>query len=220
MDDLGHTLAAASPEDLAAWRRLVAHAGAAAVASWLSPRAIVACVLGDTGFAAAALELLRSEGQPGAEQVAAAFPEVVALAHPAPPQIEHEAGSNRPLLDHVATRLLGAKLAGLEARDRARFQRDGALSAPAFAELAEQTRRVLGAGLGPPLRAAILHLDIAKTASPAHRAAWAAQGIALDVHNEAAATILRRADRARSWGLAAPLGKLALAWIEAHGLAG
>jgi SAM-dependent methyltransferase len=220
VDDLAHALAAASPEDLAAWRRLVAHAGAAAVASWLSPRAIVACVLGDTAFAAAALELLRSPEQPGGEQVAAAFPEVVALAHPGPPQIEHDIGSNRPLLDHVATRVLGMKLAGLEARDRARFQRDAALSEAAFAELAAVTERVLAAGLGPALRAAILHLDIAKTTSPPHRAAWAAQGITLDVHNEAAATILRRAERARSWGLATPVGKLALAWIEAHGLAG
>jgi len=220
VDDLAHALATASPEDLSTWRRLVARAGAAAVASWLSPRAITACMLGDTAFAAAALELLRAPEQPGGEQVAAAFPEAVALAHPAPAQIEHEAGSNRPLLDHVATRLLGMKLAGLEARDRARFQRDAALSEPAFAELAAVTERVLAAGLGPALRAAIVHLDIAKTASATHRAAWAAQGIALDVHNEAAATILRRADRARSWGLSVPVGKLALAWIEAHGLAG
>jgi len=220
VDDLAHALAAASPDDLATWRRLLARAGAAAVASWLSPRAIVACVLGDTAFAAAALELLRTPEQPGADQIAAAFPEAVALAHPAPPQVEHDAVSNRPLLDHIATRLLGMKLAGLEARDRATFQRDGALSETAFGELAAATERVLAAGLGPALRAAIVHLDIAKTASPAHRAAWAQQGIALDLHNEAAATILRRADRARTWSLRAPLGKLSLAWIEAHGLAG
>ncbi|MEO8554687.1 MAG: hypothetical protein ABI678_32140, partial [Kofleriaceae bacterium] len=203
MDDLAHALSAASPQDLATWRRFVASAGAGAVASWLSPRAIVACVLGDTEFAAAALELLRTPDHAGAIQVAAAFPEVVALAHPAPAQVEHDPPAPgrepRPLLDHVATRLLGTKLAALEARDRARFQRDPALSEARFGELAAITARVLAAGLGPALRAAILHLDIAKTASVAHRAAWAAQGIALDVHTEAAAMIQRRADRARTW---------------------
>ncbi|MEO8846508.1 MAG: methyltransferase domain-containing protein [Kofleriaceae bacterium] len=207
-------------DDLASWRSLLQRVGASAAASWLSPTAITACVLGDTEFAAAALELLRTPDDPGAVQVAAAFPEVVALAHPQPVQVEHDPGSSRPLLDHVATRLLGTKLAGLEVADRARFQRDDALSAEAFAGLAAITARVLAAGLGPALRAAIVHLDIAKTTSPAHRAAWAAQGIALEVHNEAAATILRRADRARSWRLAVPLGKLAIAWVEAHGLAG
>jgi SAM-dependent methyltransferase len=207
-------------EDLASWRQLVQRVGASAAASWLSPTAITACVLGDTAFAAAALELLRTPDDPGAVQVAAAFPEVVALAFPQPLQIEHDPGSSRPLLDHVATRLLGKRLAGLEANDRARFQKDDALGAAAFAELAAITSRVLAAGLGPALRAAIIHLDIAKTTSPAHRTAWAAQGIALEVHNEAAATILRRADRARSWRLALPLGKLAIAWVEAHGLAG
>jgi len=207
-------------EDLASWRQLVQRVGTSAAASWLSPTAITACVLGDTAFAAAALELLRTPDDPGAVQVAAAFPEVVALAYPQPLQIEHDPGSSRPLLDHVATRVLGKRLAGLEANDRARFQMDDALGAAAFAELAAITSRVLAAGLGPALRAAIIHLDIAKTTSPAHRAAWAAKGIALEVHNEAAATILRRADRARSWRLAVPLGKLAIAWVEAHGLAG
>ena len=224
VDDLAQALASASSDELAAWRRFVARAGAATVATGLSPRALTACVLGDTEFAAAALELLRAPDEPAALQVAAAFPEAVALAHPSPPQIEHDPPPPglvaRPLLDHVATRMLATKLAGLEAGDRTRFQRDDALSAPAFAELAARTARVLAAGLGPALRAAIIHLDIAKTTSAPHRAAWTAQGITLDVHNEAAAEILRRADRVRSWHLAAPLGALALAWIEAHGLAG
>jgi SAM-dependent methyltransferase len=215
VDDFAQVLGA---EDLA---RLLDRVGAAAVASWLSPTAIVACVLGNTRFAASALELLRAPHDPGAIQVSAAFPEAVALASPAPPQIEHDpTPDGRPLLDHIATRLFGRKLAGLEANDRARFQTDDALSAAAFAELATVTRRVLDAGLGPALRAAIVHLDIAKTTSAAHRATWAQQGIALEVHNEAAATILRRADRARSWRLATPLAKLSIAWVEAHGLAG
>lgn len=117
MDNLAHTLAGASTEDLATWRRFVDRAGAAAIASWLSPRAIIACVLGDTEFATAALELLRQPDSPGAIQVTAAFPELAALAAPAPAQIEHDpppiACEARPLLDHIATRLLGAKLRGL-----------------------------------------------------------------------------------------------------------
>src|SRR6187402_1039566 len=118
-------------------------------------------MLGDTRFAAAALETLREEGSSAAQQVIAAFPLASTLAHPAPPQIEHDpptlaaVGSKqaqpRPLLDHIATRLLGRKLAGLEARDRALFQ-DSAkpgLSQPAFDELCGVTKRVLDAGLGP-----------------------------------------------------------------------
>jgi SAM-dependent methyltransferase len=196
---------------------LVEKSGAATVASWLTPRALTACMLGDTRFAASALELLRSPETAGAQQVAAAFPEAVALAHPAPTQVEHDAGSDRPLLDHIATRLFGHKLAGLEARDRTRWT---GLSATAFDELAQVTRRVLDRKLGPPLRAAIVHLDIAKTANKTLRALWQKEGIALEVHNDAAAAILRRQDRSRAWGLQAPLAKLAIAWVEAHGLAG
>src|SRR5439155_8211694 len=160
----------------------------------------------------------RGDG-PGAACVTAAFPEVAALAAAMPLQVEHDPGSERPLLDHIATRLLGRKLAGLETRDRQRFQ-DRGLSEGAFDVLARITARVNEGGLGPALRAAILHLDIAKTQSHAHRAAWAAQGIGLDVHNEAAAAILRHADRTRAWPMADVLGKLAIAWVEAHGLAG
>jgi SAM-dependent methyltransferase len=198
----------------------VERAGAAQVASWLTPRALVSCMLGDTRFAAAALETLRVPESAAALQVAAAFPEVLALAHPAPPQVEHDPPTGaqpRPLLDHVATRMLGRKLAGLEAGNISLFQTTG-LSEPAFAALVSITKKVLDAGLGPALRAAILHLDIAKTASAGHRTAWTAQGIALEVHNEAAAAILRRANR--TWDLPPPLAKLAIAWVEAHGLAG
>jgi SAM-dependent methyltransferase len=205
----------------------IERAGVATVTSWLSPRALVACMLGDTRFAAAALETLRLPDSPAAQQVAAAFPEVIALAHPAPPQVEHDPPEvhvgtiqrqPRPLLDHIATRLLGRKLAGLETGDLALFQRASGLSEPAFTALATIATRVIAAGLGPALRAAILHLDIAKTQSPTHRQAWAAQGISLEVHNEAAAVILRRANR--TWDLPPPLARLAIAWVEAHGLAG
>ncbi|MBV8760099.1 MAG: methyltransferase domain-containing protein [Deltaproteobacteria bacterium] len=207
-------------EDLVSLLRpALERAGAAQVASWLSPRALVACVLGDTRFAAAALETLRQPESPAAQQVIAAFPEVAALAHPAPNQVEHDPSeSGRPLLDHIASRLLGKKLLGLETADLFAFQREPGLSEPAFAALSTITRRVLDAGLGPALRAAVLHLDIAKTASQPLRAQWQAQGIALEVHNEAAAAIVRRANR--TWELSAPLARLAIAWVEAHGLAG
>ncbi|HEY5948352.1 MAG TPA: methyltransferase domain-containing protein, partial [Kofleriaceae bacterium] len=223
---------ALTPDDLATWRRVVDRAGAAAVVSWLSPRALTSVMLGDTKFAAAALETLRAEGSPAAQQVLAAFPYAAALAHPAPPQIEHDPpvlepiGSRqaqpRPLLDHIATRMLGKKLAGLEARSRALFQdaTKPGLSQPVFDELCTVTKRVLDAGLGPALRAAIVHIDIAKTKHAQLRSTWAQQGISLEVHNEAAAAILRKADAARSWELTPQLQKLALAWVEAHGLAG
>lgn len=216
-EPLLRALAAASPEDLAAWRRLVESAGPGQLAAWLSPPALAAVALADTALLAALLEELR--GGAAAAAVAAAFPEAAALAAPMPAQVEHDAGTDRPLLDHVATRLLGRKLRGLEARDVGLFQ-SGGLSREAFERLAAVCARVMAAGLGPALRAAIAHLDIAKTASAAHRAAWSAQGIPLEVHNEAAAAILRRAGRASEWPLPAALGTLALAWIEAHGLAG
>jgi SAM-dependent methyltransferase len=223
---------ALTPDDLVTWRRVVERAGAAAVISWLSPRALTSCMLGDTRFATAALETLRTEGSPAAQQVLAAFPEAAALAHPAPPQVEHDPprleaqGSRqaqpRPLLDHIASRLLGRKLAGLEAGDRDRFQDASkpGLSQQSFDELAKLTKRVLEAGLGPALRGAIIHLDIAKTKHAQLRSAWTQQGISLEVHNEAAAAILRKADRATAWGLPPQLQKLAIAWVEAHGLAG
>ncbi len=218
-DDLLRTLTAASAEDRAAWQRLVERVGAATVGTWLSPGALVAAMLGDTGFATAMLETLREPGA-AATSVAAAFPEVAALAAAMPPQVEHDPGTERPLLDHIATRLLGRKLAGLEAADLARFQRAPGLSPDAFGRLAACCARVMAAGLGPAMRAAILHLDIAKTHGEAHRATWSRQNIPLDVHNEAAAAILRHAQRARSWPMPDALGKLAIAWVEAHGLAG
>src|SRR5262245_13564942 len=217
-EQLLRALTSASPEDLAAWRRLVERVGPAVLATWLSPPAVVAAALADTAFAAALLEALR-DGGAAAASCAAAFPEAAALGAPMPAQVEHDAGTDRPLLDHIATRLLGRKLRGLEARDLARFQ-DRGLSREAFERLAALCERVMAAGLGPALRAAILHLDIAKTASAAHRTAWTAQGISLEVHNEAAAAILRRADRASAWPLPGVLGRLAIAWVEAHGLAG
>ena len=218
MSELLGMLTFAAPEDLATWRRFADKVGPATLATWMSPYALACATLADTGFAHAMLEALRADG-PAAAAFGAAFPETRALAAPMPTQVEHDVGSERPLLDHIATRLLGRKLRGLETRDLARFQ-DRGLSPEAFERLASIAARVLAAGLGPALRAAILHLDIAKTASTAHRAAWSAQGIPLDVHNEAAGEILRKGDRAPSWPLPEVLGKLVIAWVEAHGLAG
>jgi SAM-dependent methyltransferase len=216
-DQLLQVLSSASGDELAAWRRLAARVGPATLGAWLSPPAMMAAMLADTGFAAAMLETLRGDG-PAASCLTAAFPEVAALGAAMPPQVEHDPGSAQPLLDHIASRLLGKKLLGLETGDLARFQ-DAGLSRPVFDGLAAIAARVVAAGLGPPLRAAVFHLDIAKSQGPL-RAAWLAQGLALDVHNEAAAAILRHADRARGWPLPDVLGKLAIAWVEAHGLAG
>ena len=202
-DELLDAIGRASPDELA---------------TWLSPHGLATAMLRRTDVAAQMLERLRGDG-PIASAVFAAFPEVVALAAPMPPQVEHDAGTDRPLLDHIASRLLARKLAGLEAADLARFQ-DRGLTPGAFARLAAIAERVLAVGLGPPLRAAILHLDIAKTHSPERRAHWTQHGISLEVHNEAAAAILRRADRVRTWPLGDVLGRLAIAWVEAHGLAG
>src|SRR5688500_9081638 len=208
-------LTTASPDDLAAWRRLLERVGVRTVASWLSPEALRAATLADTEFATEMLEALRTT-DPIAARFAAAFPEVVALATPMPVQVEHDTASDRPLLDHVATRMLGRKLRGLERRDAAAWS----LSPAVFDRLAATCARVLAAGLGPALRVAMIHLDIAKTVDPALRAQWLAQGISIEVHNEAAAAILRKFDRARSWPLPDVLAKLAIAWIESHGLAG
>ncbi|MDX2090800.1 MAG: methyltransferase [Kofleriaceae bacterium] len=188
------------------------------LAGWLSPAAMRAVMLADTQVASSMLEGLRENGAQ-AQAVALAFPEAVALAAPMPAQVEHDAGSDRPLLDHIATRLLGRKLLGLEQRDLTRFQ-DHGLTEGRFTRLADIAHRVLHAGLGPTLRAAIFHLDIAKTASAQHRAAWTAQGLSLEVHNEAAAAIVRANGRVRGWGLGEACGELAVTWIEAHGLAG
>ena len=203
-----------SADDL---RVLLARTDAATVATWLAPSALASAMLGDTTFAAACLETLRVPTSPAAIAVTTAFPELGALAAPMPTQVEHATGSDRPLLDHVATRALGTRLSALEANAAPRWPE---LSPRAFAGLAAEATQLLAAGHGPALRLALMHLDIAKSTSAAHRAAWAAQNISLEVHNEAAAAILRAAQRPATWPLSPAHAELALAWIEAHGLAG
>src|SRR4051794_33542758 len=98
----------------------MARVGPETLAAWLSPAAMMSATLADTGFAAAMLETLRRDG-PAAAGGVAPVPEVAALAAPMPPQVEHDPGTELPLLDHIATRLLGKKLLGLETRDLTRF---------------------------------------------------------------------------------------------------
>ncbi|HEY4177003.1 MAG TPA: methyltransferase [Kofleriaceae bacterium] len=218
--ELLRLLSTASPSDFQAWRKLVDHVGATELATWLSPPALVAATLADTELLCATLHSLYTAGGAPTTNapILAAFPEAAALAAQMAAQVEHDAGTTQPLLEHIATRVLGAKLVGLEKRDHATF--GPGLSSTAFTRLADICTRVIEAGLGPVLRVAMMHLDIAKTADPAMRAAWSARGIPLEVHNEASAAILRAYDRPAGWSMAPVLGELALALIEAHGLAG
>src|SRR4051794_19989271 len=115
-DQLLQVLSSASGDELAAWRRLAARVGPATLGAWLSPPAMMAAMVADPGFAAAMFETLRGGG-PAAACLMAAFPEVAALGAAMPPQVEHDPGSAQPLLDHIASRLLGKKLLGLETGD-------------------------------------------------------------------------------------------------------
>jgi SAM-dependent methyltransferase len=179
-----------------------------------------AATLADTELAVAALEALRDPGTPLAARVAAAWPLCPALALPRGPQVEHAAPpagvTVRPLLDHVATRCLGRALRSLEHPDAAGFP-------PGPSSLDRERDRVAllaSAGLLPAVRAAMLHLDVAKGGDERQRAAWTALGVDLSVHNAAAARLVERAGVRAAWPLSSVHGDLALAVIESHGLAG
>jgi len=185
-------------------------------------------IFSETALTIAALEVLRDPGEHAAQRIARKLPLLAALAATAPAPIEHEAPpagiTPRPLLDHVAVRALGRKLAGLERRDRAWFQRDAALSAPAFARACDVVERVRAAGLLGTVRIALGHLDVAKSADPAARRAWEAAGVDLTIHNVASARLL---ERRWPFDSAGPVGaqphairELAIALVESHGLAG
>src|ERR1043166_7564084 len=115
-EQLLRVLSSASGDELAAWRQLAARVGPATLGAWLSPPAMMAAMLADTGFAAAMVETLRGDG-PAAACVTAAFPEVAALGAAMPPQVEHDPGSAQPLLDHIATRSEERRV-GKECRSR------------------------------------------------------------------------------------------------------
>src|SRR5262249_38085705 len=61
-EELLRVLSTATTGELAAWRKLMARVGPDTLAAWLSPAAMVAATLADTGVAAAMLETLRSDG--------------------------------------------------------------------------------------------------------------------------------------------------------------
>ncbi len=178
---------------------------------------VVGAIATDTELAAAALEALRDPAEHVAGRVARALPLVAALAVPAPPPVEHEpppAGvTSRPLLDHVAVRALGRKLAGLERRDPVRF--GAGLSPTAFAAACAAVDAVRGAGLLDVVRLALLHLDVAKGGDAATRARWQHAGVDLTIHNLASARLFER-----EHGAAFTDGALITALIESHGLAG
>ncbi len=157
------------------------------------------------------------------------FPEPRALARPVPRHqtVEHEASPDPshalPLLDHLADRCLGRKLAGLESNRLVEFQKDTALGKGAFAVTAGVLDRVRTAGLLPPIRIAMAFLDFAKGGTEEQRDQWRAAGADLSIHNLAARRIIEASGGLGRFPalLRAPvLEALALALIETHGLAG
>ena len=86
-------LQGASPEELAAWRRLVDRVGPATLAGWLAPPALLAAMLADTALLTAMLESLRDDDP--ANPTLAALPEVAALAAPAHCSPSHRAADHR-----------------------------------------------------------------------------------------------------------------------------
>jgi SAM-dependent methyltransferase len=179
-----------------------------------------AATLADTELAVAALEALRDPAAPLAVRVGAAWPLCTALAAVRGPQVEHEPPppgvTVRPLLDHVATRCLGRALRGLERGDARLFP-------PGPSSLVRERDRVAllaSAGLLPAVRAALLHLDVAKGGDEGQRRRWAGLGVDLSVHNAAAARLVERTGARTSWPLSSVHLDLTLALIESHGLAG
>jgi SAM-dependent methyltransferase len=210
--------AAATPEEATA--RIAARELLLGEIGELGDAALRDRVSTDTRAALALLETLRSDGTALGRRVRALFPELGALAIVADAHAaaEHERAENEPahpLLDHLE-RVLGRKLLGLEEDDRARFQRDQALSAAAFREEVQRFERLRSRGLLSCVRWALLHLDFAKGGDPARRAAWTHQGADLSVHNEAARFLLQHA--------APPPPSahtpLLFALVESHGLTG
>lgn len=197
-------------------------------------------LIADTGAARVLLDALRDRPpSPLGARLRRLSPLLAALAATGEERlaVEHErpraaGGPRLPLLDHLADRVLGRKLAGLERGDRALFQRDEALSGAAFAAEARATAELRDRGLLEAVRAALLHLDFAKGGEPALRERWrAVLGADLGVHNAAARRIL---ERETAPGLDAPgallaystlrarpaLLSLVLALVESHGLTG
>ncbi len=159
-----------------------------------------------------------------------AFPELSALAVPRPEYdpVEHERATGAPdlpLLDHLCVRVLGRKLAGLEAGDVSLFQRDNALSDESFSAEVRLAARLRAMGLLPCVRLALMHLDFAKGGTDQTRARWRDElGADLTIHNEAAALILatgRLAMRFPALARQHPAKlRLIIALVRSHGLCG
>lgn len=191
------------------------------VADWISK---------DTMMLRAMLETLRDEPRtPLAKRLRALFPNQVALARSTPSHlsVEQEPSPETsrpfPLLDHLSDRCLGRKLAGLEAKNLALFQKDDALGAGAFAVTSGVLDRICEAGLLPVVRIALAFLDFAKGGAPHERDHWEALGADLTIHNLAARTIVESTEALHRFPIlrgSRTLERLCLILIETHGLAG
>ncbi|HUP19873.1 MAG TPA: methyltransferase domain-containing protein [Gemmatimonadota bacterium] len=182
-------------------------------------------IAGDTAAACAFLDALRAGPRVRAlATLRERLPLLAALAHPASraAAIEHEGGgSGQPLLDHLAVRVLGRKLNGLERGDLDVFQRGGGLSPARFDTEHRRLCRLRDAGLLPAARVALLHFDFAKGGTARQRRRWGRlPGVDLGIHNEAAAAIMA-AEGIPSGMLRFPAeGPVVRAVVESHGLTG
>jgi SAM-dependent methyltransferase len=183
---------------------------------------VARALVNDTDATIALLESLR-DGGALADRVTKMFPELapLALADEARVSLDYESReTTTALLDHLALRTLGRKLAGLERRELERFQSGAGLTVAGFEALSARADRAFEAGLGPLVRLSLLFRDVAKVSLD--RAGRLA-------HNEAAASILLSRSREPHSGVArlarsmertpAGIAEVAL-FVSAHGLVG
>lgn len=155
-----------------------------------------ALILGADNLVAALSCIRDTRPGPHANRLLQIFPELDALRLHRPDYVttEHESvvgAAALPILEHLVDRVLSRKLRGLEQADISIFQRDDALSQPAFdAEVAGYSR-IGELGLLPVLRAALMFLDFSKGGTDQFRSEWTAAGADLSVHNMASAQILQ-----------------------------
>ena len=141
---------------------------------------------------------------------------------PAPPQVEHDPPARGRGRCSITSRrdCSASKLAGLEAGDLARVPGGAGLSRACVRRARGDRRaRVLDAGLGP---AAARGDPPPRHREDRERGACARRGRRRASRSRSTTRRRRRSCAARTatWDLPPPLGKLAIAWVEAHGLAG